>query len=229
MEAKTNPIQTPLNWFEIWRTAFFRPTLETFSQIINDPKASIKWGIIWMAIITLIIWVAGPQRDLWWGIVVNNFGFQAGSYFVVFGAIIAPALGVSALLINAAIAHGLANLFKGEGTFHQLVYCWGVMPLPFVVISMLAYHILPFIIFSFHLIPDLTKSTLGIISLASLVIAAALLIYLLYAEIVAFGAVERFSFGKSFGILILVAMIISIANIFISSGVQAAVMKSLRY
>lgn len=50
METETNPTQISLKWFWIWRMAFLRPTIKTYSRIISDPKASTKWGIIWMAV-----------------------------------------------------------------------------------------------------------------------------------------------------------------------------------
>src|SRR5512135_2726025 len=128
---ETSPTQTSLNWFEIWRMAFLHPTIHSFSRMISDPKASIQLGILWSVITSLIIWIVGPQRTIWWGLVANQFGLEAASYFVVIGTVSFPILGVIALLINAAIAHGLSKLFAGAGTLHQLVFCWGVMQLPF--------------------------------------------------------------------------------------------------
>ena len=231
METETNSIQISLNWFEIWRMAFLRPTVKTFSRIISDPKASTKWGIIWMAITVFMIWWIGPQRPIWWGQAANIFGFKAASYFVVIGAIAAPILGVSAMLITSAIAHGLARLFEGAGTFHQLVYCWGVMQFPFILFSALSFYLLPYLYFIFRLLSsgEYTFSTARIILLIIALIAMALILYLFYAEVVAFSAVEKFDIGKGFGILILLAIIVGIASAWLSSGFRAVVMRSLRY
>ena len=210
--------QTSLKWSEIWRIVFLRPTIKTFSRIINDPKASTKWGVTWMAIIAFIFWFVGPKRAILWGIAADQFGLQRASYFVVIGAIVAPILGVSALLINAAIAHGLARLFSGAGTFYQLVYCWGVMQLPFILLSGLVINI-PSIIPSSH---EFTFSTAGmIIQITTLLITIGIILYLFYAEAVAFSAVEKFGVGKGFGILILLGVAVGVVGSCLSYGFQS--------
>ena len=79
METEINQSQVSLKWFEIWRIAFLHPTIHTFSKIVSDSKASTRWGVIWAAITALIIWIVGPQRTLWWGLVADNFGLDAAS------------------------------------------------------------------------------------------------------------------------------------------------------
>jgi len=229
MEA--TPAQRPLNWLEIWRMAFLRPTIDTFSRIMSDPKASIKWGIFWSGISTLILWILGPQRTLLWDLVANQFALEAASYFVVIGTIAFPILGVIAMLINAAISHGLSKLFAGAGTFQQLVFCWGVMQPPFILFSGLALYILPYLYSIFRLLSssETNFSVLRIIYLISLLIAVAGVLYLFYAQVVALSAVEKFSIGKGLGILILSACVLGIASACLSIGLQAVVLKSLRY
>jgi hypothetical protein len=225
METKADPTQLSLKWFEIWRIAVFHPTIQTFSQIVSDPKASTRRGIIWMGITALIIWIVGPQRDLWWGLVANQFGLKTASYFVVIGTIVSPILGVIALLINAAMSHGLARLFNGAGTFHQLVFCWGVIQLPFILFSGLAFNLLPYTYSIFRLLSsnELNFSVMRIILLISVLIAIAGILYLFYAQVVAFSAVEKYGIGKGFGILILLAIVLGIASACLSFGFQAMV------
>lgn len=84
---ETDLVQKPMKLFEIWRNVFLRPTIETYSRISNDPKASIKWGLIWAAVTVLVTWVVGPQRELLGGYVVNAFGGrETFLYFSVIGA-----------------------------------------------------------------------------------------------------------------------------------------------
>lgn len=231
MKTEIDSTQMSLKWLEIWRIAFLRPTIRTFSRIISDPKASTKWGVVWAAIATFIFWFVSPLTTYLWGIVASLVGLQAASYFWVIGALVSSIFGVSTLLINAAIAHSLARLFNGVGTFHQLVYAWGAMQLPFILVSGLAFRFLPFVyhISLLLLSRQYTLSTLGIISLISLFMATVVILYLLYAEVVAFSAVEKFGIGKGLGILLLLVVLIGIASTFSSFGFQALVMKFLRY
>lgn len=231
MDAESDKIQISLNWIEIWRAAFLHPTIKTFSRLISNPKASYKWGIIWMGITVLIIWLVGPQRDVWIGTVNSIFGPPAVSYFVLFGGILAPMLGVIVLLINAAIAHGFARLFNGAGTFHQLVFCWGVMQLPFILFSLLAFYFLPFTYWLFRLLSssEMNFSAMRIILLISVLIATAGILYLFYAQVVGFSAVEKFDVGKGLGVLILYALVLGIASACSSYGFQAVLMKFIRY
>jgi len=231
MEENNNQAQISLKWFEIWRSAFLHPTIQIFSQIAGDPKASTGWGIFLMAISGLIVWIIGPQRNLWWGMVADTFGLKPASLFLIIGTVVFPILGVIALLINAALSHGLARLFNGAGTFRQLVFCWGVIPLPFILITGLA-SLLPWYTYSiFRMLSSgpTNFAVLEIILLISGLIAAAGILYLFYAQVVAFSAVEKCGIGKGFGILILTAIIISIASSFLSFGFQAMLMKVFQY
>lgn len=231
METEIDSSQLSLKWFEIWRMAFLHPTIQTFLQIVSDSKASTRWGIIWMAITTLIIWIVGPQRTLWWGLVANNLGLDAASYFIAIGTIVFPVFGVVAFLISVAISHGLARLFNGKGTFHQLVFCWGVIQLPFIIFSGLAFNILPY---SYSIFRSLTSSEMNfsvmrITLLISVLIALAGILYLFYAQVVVFSAVEKFSIGKGFGILFLSGIILGITSSCLSYGLQGMLMRSLRH
>ncbi|MGD2158602.1 MAG: YIP1 family protein [Anaerolineales bacterium] len=222
---ETDSTQKSMKWFEIWRQAFLHPTNETYSRIISDPKTGIKWGLIWEAITILVIWIIGPQRDILGAIVMDNFGRETFLYFSVIGAPVAVILGVLGFVFFTAIAHGLAKLFKGAGTFPQLIFCWAVTQLPFILLAGLVLHIplgfSPSRVFVF--------SRIGlIIQIAKILVAFCFILYLFFAQIVAFSAVERFGIGKSFGIVILSSIAIGIIGSCLSYGLQAVVMNFLR-
>ena len=225
MKTEAEPTQMSLKWFEIWRIAIFHPTIKTFSRIISDPKANIKWGIIWMAITSFIAWFVGPQRAILSGWVADNFGPQAVFNFLLIGAIVAPIFGVIFLLIEAAISHGLARLFDGSGTYHQLVYCWAVMLLPYILLPVLIMY-LPSIFASSR---SFYFSTAGrTIQIISLLLLFGLNLYLFYAQVVAFSAVEKIGIGKSFGIFILQAIVVVITVTLLRSGFQVLMMNLAR-
>lgn len=223
-ESESDLAQKSLNWFEIWRIAVLHPTVKSYSEIINNPKASIKWGTIWIAISTFIAWFTGPQRSLLIGIVWDNFGLKAVPYFLIIGAVISTVFGVIVLLITSAISHRFAVLFGGEGTFHQLVYGWAVIQPPFILLSGLATHF-PSIFPSSR---SFFLSTAGwTIMIISLLMFIGINLYQLYAGVVAFSAVEKLGIWKSFGILILQAVVVGIAVTCLSSF-QALIMNFTR-
>ena len=230
METEFNSSQVSLKWFEIWRIAFLHPTIQTFSQIVSDSKASTRWGIIWMAITGFIIWIVGPLRTVW-GLAADIFGLDVASYFVAIGTIVFPVFSVVAFLVNVAMSHGLARLFNGKGIFHQLVFCWGVIQLPFIIFSGLAFNILPY---TYSIYRSLTSSEINfsvmrINFLISVLITMAGILYLFYAQVVAFSAVEKFSIGKGLGVLILLGVILGITSSCLSYGIQDILMMSLGY
>jgi len=216
-----------MKWFEMWHNAFLRPTIKTYSQIINDPKTSIKWGLIWASITVLITWVIGPLRDLMGGYVVNAFGGrETFLYFSVIGAPIAVILGVLGFLLLTAIMHALARLFKGVGTFPQLIFCWAVMQLPFILFAGLVMRI-PL---GFPPSREFLFSRIGlIIQIAKLLVALCIYLYLFYTQIVAFSAVEKFGIGKGFGIVILSAVLVGVIGTCLSYGFQVVISNSIRY
>jgi hypothetical protein len=231
MEEETERSKISLNWLAIWRDAFFHPTVQTFTQIASDPKASTWWGIIWMGVTALIVWFLGPQRELLWGMVSDNFGPRPGSNFLIIAAVGYPILSMVALLVIAGLAHGLARLFGGAGAYHQLVFCWGVIQLPFILLIGIASRLPPYV---YSLFRSLSSSKtnfewMRIILLISGLIAAAGLLYLAYAQLAAFSAVEKVGIGKGFGILILVALLLAIAGACLSYGFQSLLMRGFGY
>ena len=217
MDIKADLPSKTLNWFVIWRMALLRPTVTTFQQIANDPKASVKWGITWMAITSIVVWFTNPLRAFLDGPIENTFGMQAYSYFLVIGAVVSPIVGVVALLIAASVARVFAHLFGGTGNFYQLVYCWGVMSPPFIILSGLVSHI-PAIFSSSR---SFVYSRVGIIvQLISIALFACANLYQLYAEVIALSAIEKLVIWKSIGIILLLLIIVGVAISCLSFGFQ---------
>jgi hypothetical protein len=231
MATEINTARVSLNWFEIWRTAFVHPTIQTFSRIASDSKTSTLWGSIWMAITALIVWIIGPHRTLWWGLVAETFGLDVASYFVAIGTVVFPILGVMALFLCAAMSHGLARLFNGAGTLRQLVFCWGVMPVPFVMFAGLAFNVLP-LTYSMFLVlssSEVNFPVMGIMTLIGAFFAVAGILYLFYGQVVAYSAIEKFRVKKGLGILVLLGFALGVISAGLSVGLQEIVMRSFRY
>jgi hypothetical protein len=208
VETKASASEGSLGWLGVWRIALFHPSRKAFSGIVRDPKASIGWGIAWMAIASLLVWLVGPQRPLLTGWVADMIGLDAVVPFLLVGAPVAAAFGVVSLVITAAISHGLARLFAGAGAYHQLVFCWGIIPLPYVLLSGLATY-LPSLFPTSG--PFMFSPAWRAVQFATLFILVAIALYLAFVQVVAYGAVEQIGIAKSLGILILQALILGVA------------------
>ncbi len=210
-----------LKWPDIWKLAFLHPNVRTFARIGSDRKVSIRWGLIWMALTACVAWLVGPLRLFVWGWLADVFGMQSPWPVTAVGAVAVPLWAAIALLFNASLAHGLARLFHGMGTLRKLVYCWGVLQPPFVVLALL--------VLSFNTSPYSTAhgvSSVGVVLLiAQLVAAAAALLYMAYAQVVAFAAVEGFSFWKGLGVILLLSLALGL----ISAWLSSALGRSLAY
>lgn len=216
MEADLSLVS--LGWFETWRVAFLHPTVKTFSRIISDRKASIRWGTFWMATAACLAWLLGPLRPVVWGWAANNFGMLSPWSVAATGAVVAPVWGAITLLLGAALAHALARLFQGRGTFRQVVYCWGILPLPFVLLAVLLLQV-PWIFPQWRGTSGSTAPiafTIGKLSAAAIVV-----LYLTYAQVVAFGAIEGFGAWKAFGVLVLLSFMLGIFGACLSMGSRA--------
>lgn len=228
METTVNLVEKPWDWFDLWRNALLHPTLKTYSRIGNDPRANTKWGLIWAAIAELVSWIVGPQRSLLVYPIANIFGGQQVYYYVsIFGAPVAVALGVLGLALVVSILHGFARLFQGEGTVRQLFFSWAVMQLPFLLLVGLVVYVPSIFSPSSR---EFTFSKVGLtLAYSKQFIMLCIYLYLFYAQVVAFSAVEKFSIGKGFGILILLGIILGIASSCLSYGIQGILIRFLRY
>lgn len=224
MQTTTDITPASLNYLEIWRLAFLRPTLKGFARIVSDPKAGIKWGLVWAAITSFVVWLVGPYGILVSGLITNTFGYDLNATLLV-GAIVAAILGPIGMLMFAALVHGFSRLFDGAGSIGGLVYCWAVMQVPFIAAAGLAGHLTAL----FPRTREFFYSPAGtVIAFASLIAVACVYLYLLYAQIVALSAVEHFGIAKGFGVYILVTLVGAIAWGLLSGGVQVLFENALR-
>jgi len=160
-----------------------------------------------MGIASLLVWFGGPQRPLLTGWVATFVGLDSVLPFLLIGAPLAVALGVISLMITAAISHGTARLFGGVGAYHQLVFCWGVIPPPFALLAALAQYLLPLLAAS---LASPFSSAWIALQFATLFILAAILLYLTYVQVVTYSAVEQIGVAKGLGILVLQALILGV-------------------
>jgi hypothetical protein len=104
------------SWLEAWVKALMRPSLKTFEELANDPKASssraFKWIFVSALIISLPTWILSGGSLLGAGI----------------GAVLGAALFIT--IINV-----IALLLGGKGTYGQLTFTMAAFMVPLALIS----------------------------------------------------------------------------------------------
>jgi hypothetical protein len=115
-------------WYQIWRAIWLHPSLETFQSVLAEPGAGPRRGFIWVAVAQLI---AGLLNGLF------SLGSINGSPSLLTIVIVDPLFAIAGLAIGAGIYHVTARIFKGEGTWGHLVFCFaGIQALDLLFVAL---------------------------------------------------------------------------------------------
>ena len=207
MAAKSDVPQAPLTWFAIWRLVLLNPTIETFTQIIERSQTRVRSSIVWMMIGTILIWFTGLQQSLVFSFAADQFGLTIAFRVMLVGAIVAPVFGVLGLWGLAATSHMLAQRLGGMGTIQQLAYCWAALTPPFAFLSGVVASL------SNLLLSNAAKqsSRAGLIGgLLVIAVYGSVILYQLYAALVAYSAVEKWGMGTSIGVFALQLILVGL-------------------
>jgi len=189
-------------WYEIWQDVWLHPGVATFRSMLTDPSAGSSRGFTWVAVTELIVGVLGALLSLaFFG--SNASGGIIGLLFC--GIIAAPLISVVGLAISAGIYHGTARLFKGTGTWSQLVFCFAAVQAPYLIIGTL-YNDLRMLLLS-------SQALL----LCSGLIGLVLVIYSFVLYVCAIDGVENFGTGKAVLTAVLPTVVI-LALVFCAFG-----------
>lgn len=190
-------------WYEIWRDVWLHPSSNTFRSMLADPSASASRGFTWVAVTELAVGVLGALLEL---VLLgsNATGGVAGT--LVCGIIVAPIASIIGLAISAGIYHGTALIFKGAGTWSQLVYCFAAIQAPYLVIGTLLNDLSVLLI-----------SSRGLLLVCAGLIGLAVGIYSLVLYVCAIDGVENFGTGKAVLTAVLPTVVI-LALVFCAFG-----------
>jgi hypothetical protein len=201
----------PAGWPAIWIKALTKPGEPTFVEISESADANLKTAFIW-------VFIAGTISGIFQALVQGVNGFTGNTpqipgleqYMPATGstgepgAIVtslvislcaSPLVGLLSMLgfaISVAITQWIAKLFGGTGNFEKLAYTWAAISLPFTLITC--------VLSLLGLIPFVGYCT-GIISLI-------LVFYILYVQIIAVKAINRFGWGPAVGSVLIPALVI---------------------
>jgi hypothetical protein len=187
----TPPTSEP--FYKIWLKALTKPSEQTFAEIATSPGANPNKAYLWMAlssVVTFFISILVVSLSGRYG----NFGNSMISSVIslICGAPIGAAIGVLFFALFIAIIQWVAKLFKGTGSYSQLVYSAATFMAPISLITGLlsTLNLIPFIGLCFSLI----GGALGIYSLVLLVMAVK--------------GVNKFGWGEAAGSVFLPGLII---------------------
>lgn len=208
MESKPGPA----GWLQVWIKALTKPSEQTFIELTDGPEAVAKTAYIW-------VFIAGTVSGIFQAILqaiytamgttpqlpipgLEEFTGQAVSsdpstaVITLVGSLCAaPVAGLVSVLffaIGVAITQWIAKLFGGTGTYEKLAYAIAAISVPYtLIISVMSLlGAIPFV----GLCTGLLSFILGL--------------YVLYLQITAVKAVNRFGWGAAAGSVLIPGFVI---------------------
>jgi hypothetical protein len=137
METASAPQLTNRKWFDIWWDVWSHPGSDVFRRMLQESDAGYVRGFKWVASMAVI---GAVLSSLISGIFLQRIAPAASAGMLttlVCGVIAAPVAAVIGMTISAAIYHGIAKLFGGNGLWGQLVFCFSAIQAPLYLVSAL--------------------------------------------------------------------------------------------
>lgn len=183
--STSNPsVGSPPTWREVWIATLTRPSVTTFSNwLAREPNATARKGYTWVFLSTV---VAGGLFLLYtlafadWGHLASNLGPLAG--LLLCWGLALPLILVLGVAFNASLTHLIARVLGGQGTYHQLAYCFSAYSAPLAFIGLIAIGLI-----SWYDLPDLWL----------LVFLAIIYTIVMILSVLAVRAVYQFGWGKA--------------------------------
>jgi hypothetical protein len=187
--GESTSIQTPESFssWQVWKTIFAHPKVESYQTLIDDPKAGIGRGLRWVVLSNLLgyslmflpaVMIFGA---LGLGLLLDRESIALGIGVLVFTGLLIPLMvfwTVTAGLFYTGVCHLVARLLGGAGPYGKLYYLYAAYLAPFTAIMGVLY-LVPFL--SLVLVPVAW--------------------YSIYIQIVAVKTVHRISWEKSIAVI----------------------------
>ncbi|MHC1782524.1 MAG: hypothetical protein AB9891_07155 [Anaerolineaceae bacterium] len=120
-----------LSSWQVWKTIFTHPKVESYQTLIDDPKAGFKRGLIWTGLSNLLCYtVLMLPPALFFGTLALSMLFRPesmalGLLMVIMAAALIPVLAgwaVVSVLIQVGICHLVARKLGGTGQYEKLFF-----------------------------------------------------------------------------------------------------------
>jgi hypothetical protein len=190
------PESGPAPFYQTWMKALTKPNELTYVELVASPGANANKAYLWIFLTALVNFffatlVQGAVMRNTFQQFGNEFdfgsGFGGGFIAALCGAPMSAALSVLFFAITVAIVQWLAKMFGGKGSYNQLVYAFGAIIAPYMLISSI-----------------LTLLTaIPYIGLCFTAIAGLGGIYILVLEIMAVKGVNQIGWGAAIGSLLI--------------------------
>jgi hypothetical protein len=197
-EINTSSLQTAsksLSWYQVWWRATVHPSVATFEELLQDPKASVWRAYAWAFLTALIAYLVLPIILLAQSSVLTakpgivNFS-TASILRGLFGTVISAAIEVLTLMLIAGATNWIARRLGGVGTYAQLIYAFASFVAPLCLIGII-------------------PTNIPIISIPRLV----LYLYMPVLAVIAVKAVHHIGWGRAVASLLLASGIIVILGV----------------
>jgi uncharacterized membrane protein len=201
------------SWFGAWRVALTRPSVATYTDLLLDPKVSLRRAIAWLFSASLLSYlvVVGFQAAVFPGMLAEVIREAAETapagvgvtptVLLVISLACTPFLAGFVLLtylIGFGIIHFIASALGSQGSYTELVYTHAAYLAPLTLLTTL----------------------LGMIPVVNC-LALPLGLYSIGLQLLALKAATRMGWGRVFATLLIVGLLIGLVVAVLGLGVFA--------
>lgn len=138
------------SWFGAWRAALTRPSVATYTDLLLDPRVSLRRAGAWLLTAALLTYLLGitVQAALFPGTLVEAIreasenapqGFQlAPTVLLVASLACAPFMAgvfLASYLVGLALLHFIASALGSQGSYTELVYAHAAYLAPLTLLA----------------------------------------------------------------------------------------------
>lgn len=204
-------IPPTFSWFDAWRVALARPSVATYTDLLLDPKVSLRRALAWLFSASFLSYVVGVgiQAAVFPGVLAEVIRGAAETapagvgvtptVVLVLSLACTPFLAgfvVLTYLVGFGIIHFIASALGSEGSYSELVYTHAAYLAPMTLLTTLL-----------GMIPVVNCLTLP------------LGLYAFGLQLLALKAATRMSWGRVFATLLIVGLLIGLAVVVLGLAV----------
>jgi hypothetical protein len=184
----------PEPFYQVWIKAITKPNEQTFADIANSPDASPNKAYLWVFLTSLVSYFLIMVMTLIFSSLQSGGDMTTSLISVICGVPIGALVVTLIFAIDVAIVQWVAKLFKGVGTYGQLVYAMGAISAPVGLVS--------------GVIGGLSR--MPYIGLCFSVLTFGLVIYTIVLNVMAVKGVNKFGWGEAVGSMLLPGLVIGV-------------------
>jgi hypothetical protein len=130
-------------WYEIWWDIWTRPGMESFQSLLSEPRHDSTRGFIWIAVTSFVMALISALFStlVLKNLVTDAFGGELykgiGDFTLasLCGLILSPVGATIGLAVSAAIYHWVAGIFRGHGTWNNMVISLSAVSAPASIVG----------------------------------------------------------------------------------------------